>query len=365
MTALTRYSRLEGSGIWRPHAGAQRRDVAVVLGKASLTLLDSRTGGVLAHWSLPAVERLNPGRRPALFSPGGAGNAPPGKRVGTSSDQQDTAPAGGETLELDDELLVDALEAIHRALRPPERRRWLRRGVGIGTLALVALVAVLWLPPALVDHTAGIVPQASRAQIARATVDTLPSSFPGSQVCAHPGGRQALATLRARILGGSYRALVISGIPGFEAAHLPGQVILLGDELLTRLDAPEALAGYLIAEAIVAEQRDPLREVLRHAGFRATLTLLTTGRLPDDALDGYLTRRLAAPPARPPADALVAALGELGVSPLPYASALGNTGEMTGLADALADARIAPGDNGAGRLIGDGEWLMLQSVCDN
>ncbi len=359
MTALTKYQRLEAPGIWRPGPGAQRRDVVAVLGKASLTLMDSRTDSVLAHWSLPAVHRLNPGVRPALYGPG---------KVAESRDG-DGDGAEGESLELDDALMVEALESIDRALRPPARRGWLRRGVGAGSVALVALLAVFWLPPALVDHTAGIVPQASRAQIARAVIDTLPADAPGAGVCAHPGGRQALATLRARVLGGSHRALAIAGVPGFEATHLPGQVIVLGADLLARLDSPEALAGYLIAEDEAAQAEDPLRDILRHAGFRATLSLLTTGSLPAGALAGYLPARLAAGPARPDPAALAGRLAADGLPVAPYADALGANparAELARQAEALRTQAITPNpaQEPAGRLLGDGEWLMLQAVCD-
>lgn len=329
----------------------QRRDVAVVLGNSSLTLLDSRTDTVLAHWSLPAVQRLNPDQRPALYCPA------------TAHGEQDSDAEEGETLELDDPLLIEALEAINKALNPPERRHWLRGGIGAASLALVVLASVFWLPPALIDHTAGIVPPAGRAQIARAALDTLPASFQGARVCTHAGGRQALATLRARILGGTYRAVAISGVPGFEAAHLPGQLILLGEGLLSRLDTPKALAGYLLAEEHAARSHDPLRAVLRHAGIRATLSLLTTGHLPDRALDGYLARRLTHSPARPEPEAFAAALTALGLSARPYADAMGTDGA------ALIEAQAAmpPGEaiEPAGRLLGDGEWLMLQAICDN
>ncbi len=362
MTALSKYQRLEAPGIWRPGPGAQRRDVMVVLGKASLTLMDSRTDSVLAHWSLPAIERLNPGARPALYGPG---RAVDGDRVGEDGGDG----AEGESLELDDALMVEALEAIESALRPPGRRGWLRRGVGAGSVVLVALLALFWLPPALIDHTAGIVPQASRAQIARTVIDTLPDNAPGAAVCAHPGGRQALATLRARVLGGSHRALAIAGVPGFEATHLPGQVILLGADLLARLDSPEALAGYLIAEDASARAEDPLRDILRHAGFRATLTLLTTGSLPEGALANYLPVRLAAGPARPDPAALAGRLAAEGLPLAPYADALGAdaaSADLVRQAEALRGQAVEPNSSQdpAGRLLGDGEWLMLQAVCD-
>lgn len=344
MTALNRYARLEGPGLWRKGREAQRRDVVVALGKASLTLSDSRSGAVLAHWSLPAVVCLNPGTRPALYAP-----------------DADTG-ADGETLELDDETLVEALDTIRSALNPPQRARRLRRALAAAVLVLAALAGWLWFPPMLSNHAASIVPQAGRAQIGRAALDGLPASVPQARVCTNAAGRQALTTLRARILGSGYRASVIAGVPGFESAHLPGQMILLGEALLLRLDSPEALAGHLLAEALALEAEDPLRDVLAFAGTSATITLLRTGHLPDRALDGYVAGRVSLPPATPEPEALGARLAALGLSPAPYALSLPESASP--LAEALADLPRPDHDEPAGRLLSDGEWLTLQGICD-
>ena len=69
MTALNEYDRLETTGLWRESPQAQRRDVHVSFGEASLIIRD-RNDTALTHWSLSAVSRGNPGQRPALFHPG-------------------------------------------------------------------------------------------------------------------------------------------------------------------------------------------------------------------------------------------------------------------------------------------------------
>ena len=70
MTALAKYQRLECTGLWRPTAAAQMREVVVGLGSTTLVLADPKTAMALAHWSLPSLERLNPGEMPAIFAPG-------------------------------------------------------------------------------------------------------------------------------------------------------------------------------------------------------------------------------------------------------------------------------------------------------
>ena len=103
MTALTEYDRLEASGIWRPAPYIQRRDVLVSLGEATLSILDQREQA-LAHWSLPAVERMNPGQMPALYAPG----------IDAS-----------EQLELDDETMIKAIEKVRSVVaRHRPHRQW-------------------------------------------------------------------------------------------------------------------------------------------------------------------------------------------------------------------------------------------------
>jgi len=90
MTALSDFERLECLGLWRASADAQRQDVIVSVGDATLTLSDSN-GTAIAHWSLPAIERVNPGKRPALFRPG-----------------EDAT----ELLELTDDTLIQAIKKV-------------------------------------------------------------------------------------------------------------------------------------------------------------------------------------------------------------------------------------------------------------
>jgi len=340
MTALEKYARLEGPGVWKANPDAQRRDVVVSLGEASLMLADARSGAVVSHWSLPAVQRLTRGTKPALIAPG-----------------PDT---GGETLELDDSTLIEALETIRAALmpKPPLRRlRWAL--VGVSALALLA--AAWWLPGVLVERTAAIVPPAMRTQIGREVLDGLTLSATGERICAEPHARQALATLRGRVLGNDWRISVVTGVPGLVAAHLPGNLIVLGADLVERLDSAEALTGWILSEAIAADARDPLLDALGYAGTRATLALLTTGTLPDDALIGYWQARLVRPATYPDAETLGAQLDALGVSPTAYALSLPL--DAAALAEALADRPSAPRDGI--RLLTDGEWLTLQAICSN
>lgn len=339
MTALEKYARLAGSGVWRAGPEAQRRDVVVTLGEASLVISDSRSGQALAHWSLTAIQRRNRGQMPAVFSPG--------------------TEADGEMLVLDEPLLIEALETIRAAMGPKPPSRWLSRAM-IGAVAALVVAGAVVLPDVLVERTAALVPPAARAQIGRDALDALTLPPGVARICAGPEGRQALALLRDRVLGSDWRVIVVAGIAGFQSAHLPGQLVVLGDELVSRLDSGEALAGWILAEAQAAGQVDPLLDTLGHAGVRATATLLTTGALPEHALDGYVLLRLARAPAVPGAEALGQALDDLGISATAYVLSL--AGSQPALAQSLAD-RPGSAARAAGRILTDGEWLTVQAIC--
>lgn len=336
MTALTRYQKLEGEGLWRPDTSTQRRDVAVRLGESSLVIVEARSGVVLSHWALAAVQRRNRGQMPAVYGPG--------------------AEADGESLETGDSDLIDAIETIQAALTPPAGGRWLRWGVGVAVVVLTVAGAV-WLPQVLVNRTVQIVPQAMRAQIGREVLDDMTRPGSAIRLCAEPSGRQALTSLRNRVLGPNWRVQVIDGLAGFGLAHLPGQIVVLSRDLIERLDSPDALAGWLLAEELATAARDPMLDVLRHTGSRATLTLLSTGNLPERVLSGYAIARFARPTPLPDAAALAGRLNGLGVSAGPYAASLPPSAAR--LAAILSTDEM----EGSVPLLSDGEWLTLQSVC--
>lgn len=333
MKALTRYRMVQGVGLWRPDPASQRRDVAVSLGAGSITLRDARSGAVVAHWSLAALERENPGQRPAIWRPG----------------------TEGESLESDDATLIDALETVDAALNPPPRGRWLRWGVLAAGLVVVALGLAL-LPRALVQRAAAIAPDAMRVQIGREALDRLTAQGGAVRVCADPAGRQALTLLRNRALGPDWRVVVIDGLPGFDAGHLPGRMVILNRTLVERLDSPEALAGWLILQAVLHQARDPMLDVLAHAGTRATLGMLTSGELAEDALRGFAEAQLARGTVWPDPGLVAAQMSAVGISFQPFVASLPpQAARMAAVLAAGPDAGVA--------LLTDGEWLTLQAVC--
>lgn len=230
--------------------------------------------------------------------------------------------------------------------------------------AALVLSAVFWLPSALETRTARIVPPAMRAEIGREALASLTRSPVDERLCSAPAGLQALNRLSARVLGDEWRVSVVFGIDGFEASHLSGQLIVLGDDLLQRLDSPEALTGWLLAQKYAALATDPLLDALSYAGVRHTLTLLTTGTLPQNALDGYAAQRLRPASPLPESTGEVAQdLAALHVSPLPFAASLPETQDRLASELRAYAADLRDTDFQTRRLISDGMWLTLQAIC--
>jgi len=336
MTALSQYQRLECSGLWRSAQDAQRRNVIVSVGDATLTISDLQEKA-LSHWSLPAVERRNPGERPAVFAP---------------------SPDAQEELELDDEPMIRAIEKVHRTIakRRPQPGR-LRHLIVAGSLSVAAALGIFWLPGALVTHTVGVVPAPVRAAVGQRLLDRIQRV--AGQQCDDAIGRTALGRLGVRVLGpGATQLVVLSGGVA-TAAHLPGGIILLNRALVEDYEGADVASGFVLAEDERARQSDPLGQLLHQAGFIATFRLLTSGHVPDKALDEYAESVLTAAPT-PISDAdLLARFKDANLRASPYAYALDLTGETTiGLIEADPFSNQDPGP-----VLSDGDWVSLQGIC--
>lgn len=337
MTALRKYMRLESSGLWRETPEARLRDVVVGLREATLVLSDPKTETALSQWSLPAVERLNPGKMPALYGVG------------------DT---DSETLEIDDPDMALALETVRKALerrrpKPGRLRNWVVGGVGITCAAL----AIFWLPGKILDYTAAMLPEATRADLGQDALEDL-TKLTGS-ACAGKHGKLALAALGKRLDVASPPQIVVVKDVLTQPIHLPGHIIVLPDALITAAVGPDVVGGYVLAEVQRAAASDPTRSVLRHAGLIATLQLLTQGTIDPTALDGFGQTLLSVPQTALDQDALLGQFDALGISSTAFAYALDPSGEST-----LTLIEADPKRGGSTpAVLTESEWAALQSIC--
>lgn len=335
MTALDTYARLECSGVWRRDASAQKQNVIVSFGDATLMLTDI-ADRPLTHWSLPAVARLNPGELPALYTPD---------------------PAGAELLEIDDAEMIAALETIHQTLSRSHGRKGALRWAITGALAIgLGALAVFWLPGALVKQALNSATQSTRTTLDQALIREL-ALITGPR-CSDGAGRQALDRLRARLNVEAPVAILPAELP--QALALPGGTIVLSQDMLELTDDPAVAAGHVLSAQAKADENDPLEAFLRAQGISAMMQFLTTGELSRKHLQAQAEAIATTTQPRASSDRLIARFQAVDLPLRPWALQQDITGEsVLDLieADAMQDTHRPA--------LNDSAWVALQSICAN
>ncbi len=337
MTALDQYVRLESVGLWRAGPGAQAVEAAVSFGDATLVILDA-AGRPLSHWSLPAVVRLDQGGRPALYAPG-----------------RDAS----ETVEIDDDLMIAAIDRIRAAVerRPPRRGR-LRLLTVTAALAGLAALAVFWLPAALSRQAMSLVPEAKRSEIGARLLGHVQHDT--GLACRGTPGTQALDKLGRRLFGETRQTQIVV-VPGElpQALDLPGGIIVLDRGMVEQAREPAVVAGHVLAAIAERRSTDSLAPVIESAGFAGTMRLMMTGDLSAEILEDHARRLVTAPQVLPPVATAEAVFGRAGVPVTPWAEAVDPGGR--------ASAPLRDADPMAGRptvpVLEDDDWIGLQAIC--
>ncbi len=334
MTALHQYSRLEAPGLWRSSDGAQRREVIVGLREATIVLLDPKTEGPLTQWSLPAIVRL-------------------GAYEGfvTYAAHED----GEETLELDDPVMIAALDKVRAALdRRRKRPGRLRGALGMASAGALLAGIAIWLPLGLYDFTAQRLPDAARRDIAAQAMADI-ATISGTP-CAGSMGAAAAGDLARRVSPDAPPAIAILREGLTAPAALPDGTILLPFSQVERAEGPDVLAGMVLAQHVQGQSDNPLVAALRFAGIVSTMRLLSSGALPDGALNGYGLALAQREAALPDPTALHTAFANLGISTAPYAAFAADTA-LAALPDPAPQGSTPP-------VLDDAAFLGLQYICD-
>lgn len=332
MTALEQYSRLEATGLWREGPDAQRCEVLVSLGNATL-IIATPAEVARTHWSLPAIVRLNPGKRPALYAPG---------------EQAD------ERLEIDDRDMIDAIEKLRAAIdrRRPHPGR-LRLWIGASLAAAMVAAALFWMPGALIRQTASVLPPAGQEAIGQQLLQEI-GRLTGP-VCSPVAGSGALTRLSRRVLPDAPPRLAVLPSATPATLALPGNIIVLNAALLEEHDTPEVVAGFILAETIRRDAADPMLRLLEDAGLVATLRLLTTGQLERAALQAHAITLLSQETGPVAGAVLRPMFDAASIAATPYAM-------VAGVADLDG---IAPAHDGpSATLLSDADWVSLQNICN-
>lgn len=337
MTALQEFQRLEAAGLWRAGSDEQRRDVIVSLGDATLTITDMRDQP-LAHWSIAAVVRANPGHFPACYHPDGDPS---------------------ETLEIaeDEEMMLAAIEKIQTAIDKSRPHPGRLRVLGLtGIVAAAVALLVFGLPRAMHQQTLSVVPEVQRQAIGQALLTRVERV--AGRACQSPETAPILAALARRT--GVARVMILrEGLA--ESLALPGGIILLNRAYVEDFEDPAVAAGAILVERARAAAEDPLSGLLDEGGMTTSFRLLTTGEVRRDTLDRYAETSLGKDRPAMDTEAVLGEFARAGVPSTPYAYAQDVTGETT---LGLIEADPVPRSTQAAPVMSDRDWVQLQNICD-
>lgn len=308
------------------------------LGDATLVLSDPRTDTPLSHWSLPAVIQLNPGAIPATYAPGAEGI--------------------DETVQIDDPLMIQAIAKVQGAIATHRAHTGRLRS----TLLVVAILAVLggvvlWMPNVLISHAARIAPPAQARDIGTAILADLETT--SGTACARDSGQAVLDWLAPQLVGPNARIRVLPSPLG-GARRLPGDLYVMGNDLLQNAPGPETAVAHLIAARLAVDDDTLRQSAMEQAGLLAALRLMTLGHLPQGALAGHAQTILGNPPPRPDDATLLPALAKARIPAEPYARSIDPTGQAVQSLIQNDTFRTTPPPR---PLLTDEQWLALQQIC--
>ena len=341
-TALNQYDRLESSELWRESPNAQRREVVVSLSRTALLVMDLNDN-VLAHWHLHAINRLNPNRRPAIYSPG---------------------TTESETVEITDPHMIAAIEACNvgggRTRGSGSRlRQRITYGCLAATVAALAYFGTTWLPGAVENQAVKVTPQVR----IEAIDESLRAEIVGSN------GPECDTQVATAVLGAMTGALALNTrvtasfveLGDRQSVHLPGGQILLDFSLLDDKNDPELAASFVLLEHAASSDRRQFRDLVRFAGTWHTIAFLLGKDLPAGVLRDFAPILVAQPPSPQNPEHLLKLFSNAGLSASPLAEAIGID---TPLGEALAAAEETAAQGSAdGPIVDMKDWQELRQAC--
>jgi hypothetical protein len=333
MTALKEFERLESLGLWKEGDHAQRREVIVSFGDSTLVISD-KNENALSHWSLAAVRRVSKGRV-TRYSP----------------DDNDE-----ENIEIDDDIMIAAIERIRTSLRRGKPRTGLLRWTLTGIIvACIAGLALFWLPNALINYAARVLPDAKVAELGAMTLRNV-HGLTGSP-CETPEGRHSLTQLHDRLIGTDNGKIYIVDIGARNSAHLPGNIILINRQLVEDYTGPEIAAGFVLMEKANAEFKPARISFFETAGTMNTMRFLLTGEIRAASIDAFVAAQVTRDQVAAPSPELLSLFELANMSSKPFATVTRLPDDHPLVTDGPISERTTP-------LMADQDWLALQSICD-
>jgi hypothetical protein len=287
---------------------------------------------------LAAIARFNPGKYPAVYHPDGDVE----ERLEFAASEKDVVED------------IEKLRLVIDRRRPKPGR--LRLMIVAFIFATLASLGIFWLPQAVKNYALRVVPSVKQQEIGLKLLSLI-SEFTGKP-CDSAMANNSLAMLTEKTLRGQGSLYILpDGIT--QAAHLPGNIILISRELVEDYEDPDVAAGFVLMEQLRSEKNDIFKNLLEYSGTLATFQLLTTGALKDETLQKYSQHILLQPKQTIATSRVIAGFQELKLRMSPYAFALDVTGEQT-LALIEADGLATWAFESS---LSDADWVRLQNIC--
>src|SRR5690606_5350150 len=138
----------------------------------------------------------------------------------------------------------------------------LRGGLTLLAVLAMAGAAVIWLPEALTRHAANIAPPAQALAVGKAILTDIARST--GAVCERHSGQTVLDWIAPQLISDDAKIRVVPA-PVNGARRLPGDLYVLGNDVLLTATGPEAAAGHLIAAEMGSSNKDLLLDALEYA----------------------------------------------------------------------------------------------------
>ena len=334
MTAIKGLEKLEAVAKLSPADDDYSYEIFLTLGETSL-ILSNKDNKPFAHWSLAAIKRY--GRRlPAIY--------------GMDNNFQDI-------IEIDDRDMISALDAIIHQLHPKKTPSLLKRLLPISMLLIIAVLFLnFWLPYRLSEYAAHATPESLEAEIGFSILKEIERL--NTPLCYRTQAQQALTRFTVRIFPEQKVQIFIADIGSKNTIGLPNGMIILHKKHIEGLGSAEAVAGYILAEALRISENNPLIMLFDRLNIHEKLTYLATTKLDKSHITDFANDVMKAPSLLIEDERLLAAFYAVKLPSTPYAQAIDPTG--------LSVSKLIAFDPIKGpypEILDDQSWLTLQSIC--
>jgi hypothetical protein len=234
----------------------------------------------------------------------------------------------------------------------------LRTGIFLGIFSIVFLTLVFWMPQAVRNYTAEILPGVKHIEIGNKLFEHLKRVT--GPACEADFSKTSLKHLSERLFTEKTPIFIVpDGIK--TTISLPGNILLANRNLVEDFEDPDVLAGFLVIEKLRSQTFDPMEDLIQNISLISTFRLLTTGLIKDETLMDYADYLVTRPQETIQTNKIIKAFHDKKLSLLPFAKAIDMTGEGSFELIEADEIKKSPVQTS----LPDSYWVSLQNICNN